>query len=138
MICEVGQGIMLPKCGNSPHYTVRIQFGEPDAIRLELETKAAKESNDEYSRWNERFEKRVIRSRRSGPITVSLMDEHVPVCKWQGRAEEFLSINPDFRWVSLSSCMKEEKCQEDHLAGIIQLKVSFSAWPQDPPVNFKL
>lgn len=57
------------------------------------------------------------------------MDEDTPICMWKGRVGEFLSENPSQRWVSLKVCKGEERVNDDHEAGMIQLKLSCARKP---------
>lgn len=78
---------------------------------------------------------------------VYLMKGDVPICYWKGTPEEFMDPNPKYRWLTMKNDKAIGKVDEDHEAGLIQLKLSINdkaangsaeykqheAWKKPPP-----
>ena len=122
----------------SPQYTIVIQIGDTNDIKLELETDNAKEESDGYQRWSQRFDTTICSSTKySETVSVILRDAFQnALCIWRGKVEDFTDLNPNYRWYKLKSC-DESKVKADHEAGLIQFKISCHSLDHDPPVNFK-
>ena len=122
----------------SPQYTIVIQIGDTNDIKLELETDNAKEESDGYQRWSQRFDTTICSSTKySETVSVILRDAFQnALCIWRGKVEDFTDLNPNYRWYKLKSC-DESKVKADHEAGLIQFKICCHSLEQDPPVNFQ-
>ena len=135
VIAEIGMGICLPS--NSTKYKIKIKIGD-----FELTTDNPKESKHGYNRWSERFEKTIMKTtypnvEQMENIYVYLMDGSYPICYWKGKVTEFLDPNPSYRWLILKNDRAIGKVENDHEAGMIQMKFAINAKNINGEVDFK-
>lgn len=128
-------GISLPS--NSKQYKVKIKIGD-----FELETDKPKEAKHGYNRWSERFQKTIFKAKypdveSMDNMFVYLMDGSTPICFWKGKVKDFVDPNPKYQWLILKNDRAIGKVDEDHEAGMIQIKFSINAKHENGPVDYK-
>ena len=135
VIGEVGMGISLPS--NSKQYTVKIKIGD-----FELQTDKPKEAKHGYNRWSERFQKTIFKAKypdveSMDNMFVYLMDGSTPICFWKGKVKDFADPDPKYQWLILKNDRAIGKVDEDHEAGMIQIKFSINSKHENGPIDFK-
>ena len=134
IICDVGLGICLP---GDEKYTIKVKIGD-----FELNSSKPKESKKGYNRWSERFNTTTFKSvypnlKQMERVMVYLMKGDVPICYWKGTPEEFTDPNPKYRWLTMKNDKAIGKVDEDHEAGLIQLKLSINDKAANGSVEYK-
>ena len=64
------------------------------------------------------------------------MDGNYPICFWKGKVSDFTDPDPKYRWLILKNDKAVGKVNEDHEAGMIQMKFSINAKHLNGPVEF--
>jgi hypothetical protein len=70
-------------------------------------------------------------------IFVYLMDGNYPICYWKGKVSDFKDPDPKYRWLILKNDKAVGKVNQDHEAGMIQMKFSINAKHLNGAVEFK-
>ena len=68
---------------------------------------------------------------------VYLMKGDIQICYWKGTPEEFTDPNPKYRWLTMKNDKAIGKVDEDHEAGLIQLKLSINDKTANGSVEYK-
>lgn len=133
IIAEVGQAVALPY---NDKFSVKILVGGEI-----FETQKAKVAKQDYNRFNERFEQRLVQRpyvtvSDFGTVFVLLMDDDKPICFYKEDIDNFTDPNPEYKWVSFSPDMCVGKVKDANKAGMISFKLAIHD-ASEQEINFR-